>query len=240
MGRAFFMRLLVVEDSDLLRDSLVQGLREADYAVDASADGTAGLRLAQENVYDVILLDLMLPGMDGLTILRRLRQAQVRASVLVLTARDTPADRATGLDCGADDYLVKPFAFPELLARVRALVRRKLAAKDPTVRVGDLEINTASRLARRSGQTIELSAREYALLEFLARHAGHVVTRAEIWEHVYDFNSDADSNVVDVFIGLLRKKIERPGLPRLVHTHRGQGYLLGEAAAAGAKARADE
>ena len=222
------MRVLVIEDFEVLRDSIAQGLREAGFTVDTAADGEAGLWHAQSNDYDVIVLDLMLPRIDGLTILKRLRAKQNNTHVLILTARDTSADRVKGLDSGADDYLVKPFVFAELVARVRALVRRRYDVKSPVIRIADLEIDTASRTARRGGESMELSAREYALLEFLAHRAGHVVTRTEIWEHVYDFNSTAESNVVDVFIGHLRKKIERPGLARLIHTRRGLGYMLGE------------
>jgi DNA-binding response OmpR family regulator len=147
---------------------------------------------------------------------------------LILTAKDTVEDRVIGLNSGADDYLVKPFAFDELLARVRALVRRRYDKKDPVIRVDDLEIDTARRTVRRGGRVIDLSAREYALLEFLAARAGQVVSRTAIWEHVYDFHSDPESNVVDVYVGHLRKKIERPGRPKLIHTRRGEGYLLGE------------
>ncbi len=222
------MRVLVVEDFAILRESIVLGLREAGFAVDAASEGESGLGLAQTNDYDVIVLDLMLPKLDGLTILRRLRAAKSAAHVLILTARDAPPDRVTGLDSGADDYLVKPFVFAELLARVRALVRRRYDAKSPLLEVGDLVIDTATRSVRRGGESMELSEREFSLLHFLALRAGEVVTRTEIWEHIYDANSLAESNVVDAFIRLLRKKIERPGLPPLIHTRRGHGYMLGE------------
>ncbi len=222
-------RLLIIEDSDLLRDSLEQGLREAGYDVAVAADGPSGFNLAVEGAFDIIILDLMLPGLDGLSLLRQLRQIQSRqgAFVLILTSRDTPNDRVKGLDSGADDYLIKPFEFAELLARVRVLARRKNSAKSPLLRIADLEIDTASRKVRRGDSEVPLSAREYALLEFLAANPERIVTRAEIWNHVYDFHSAADSNVVDVFVGLLRKKIERPGMARLLHTRRGQGYMLG-------------
>lgn len=221
------MRILVIEDAQLLRESLEQGLGEAGFEVSSAADGRAGLALARQHPFDLIVLDLNLPGLDGLDVLAQLRRAQTAAFVLILTARDTHRDRATGLNAGADDYLIKPFAFPELLARIRTLLRRR-EAHDPVLRVGDLEIHTAARTVRRAGQAVELSAREYALLELLASHAGQVVTRAQIWRHVYDANSSADSNVVDVFIGLLRKKIERAGCAKLLHTRRGQGYLLAD------------
>ena len=222
------MRVLVVEDYAPLRKSLSQGLRHEGFAVDATGDGDEGLWYATTNDYDVIVLDLMLPGTDGLTILRRLREAGRESHVLVLTAKGDVADRVRGLNLGADDYLVKPFAFAELLARVRALVRRAYDAKDPVLRVGDLEIDTAARSARRGGEPLRLTAREYALLELLALRAGQVVSRTAVWEHVYEFDSEAHSNVVDVYIGYLRRKTERGGRPRLIHTRRGQGYVLGE------------
>jgi DNA-binding response OmpR family regulator len=222
------MRVLLIEDFELLRDSLATGLREAGFAVDVAAEGKTGLWHATTIDYDVIILDLMLPQIDGLSILKQLRSAGRGTHVLILTAKDTSADRVTGLDAGADDYLVKPFDFAELLARVRALVRRKYDAKSPTICVADLELDTTTRSVRRGGQVVELSAREFALLEFLASRAGQVVSRTEIWEHVYEFDSTADSNVVDAFIRLLRRKIERPDLPKLIHTRRGHGYCLGE------------
>lgn len=224
------MRILLVEDYAPLRKATAQGLEEAGFAVDTAADGEEGLWYARSNDYDVIILDLMLPGMDGLTILDRLREAGSPVHVLILTARDTLEDKVRALNIGADDYLVKPFAFEELLARVRALVRRRYQTKNPVIRIDDLEIDTARRTARRAGETIELTAREYALLEFLALRAGELVSRTEIWEHVYDFHSSAQSNVVDVYIGYLRHKIEREGRARLIHTRRGQGYVLEEEA----------
>jgi DNA-binding response OmpR family regulator len=223
------MRILVVEDYAPLRKAVVQGLEEAGFAVDATGDGQEGLWYAKDDSYDVIVLDLMLPGLDGLTLLKRVREAGNNTHVLILTAKDTLDDRLRGLNLGADDYLTKPFAFEELLARIRALVRRKYDAKNPLIRVGDLEVDTVRHAVHRGGQPIELTAREYALLEFLAVRAGSLVTRTDIWEHVYEFHSSPESNVVDVYIGYLRKKIERPGLPRLIHTRRGQGYLFGEA-----------
>lgn len=221
------MRLLLVEDYAPLRESLAEGLAEAGFAVDSAAEGEEGLWYARSNDYDVIILDLMLPKVDGLTILKTLRQLGNPVHVLILTARDTLPDRVRGLDCGADDYLVKPFAFEELLARVRALIRRRYEVKNPLICIADLEIDTAAHRVRRAGNTIELTAREYALLEFLALRAGDIVARTDIWEHVYDFHSSAQSNVVDVCIRRLRTKLEGPGLPPLIHTHRGQGYMLG-------------
>ncbi|MHB8972486.1 MAG: response regulator [Pirellulaceae bacterium] len=222
------MRILVVEDYAPIRNAVTQGLREAGFAVDEAADGRNGLWFAESNDYDVIVLDLMLPEIDGLTILKKLRAAKRRSCVLILTAKDQLEDRVEGLNSGADDYLIKPFAFAELLARVRTLVRRKYDQHDPVLRIADLEIDTAARAVRRRERTIELTAREYSLLEYLAVRTGELVTRTDIWEHVYDFHSESQSNVVDVYIGYLRKKIEVPDLPKLIHTRRGQGYWLGE------------
>lgn len=223
------MRLLLIEDYAPLRRSTALGLREAGFAVDESGDGEEGCWYATSNAYDVIILDLMLPGMDGLSILRRLRQSGSPTHVLVLTARDAVEDRIAGLDAGADDYLVKPFAFEELLARVRALTRRAYVQKDPVVRIEDLEVDTAAREVRRGGERVALTPREFALLEFLAMRAGQLVTRADIWEHCYDFQSESASNVIDVYIGYLRRKLECTGQAKLIHTRRGQGYILGAA-----------
>jgi len=220
------MRVLVVEDYAPLRESVAQALREEGFAVDASADGEEGLWYAQTGEYDAIVLDIVLPRLDGLSVLKRIRGSGRQTPTLLLTAKDTVADRVTGLNLGADDYLVKPFALEELLARVRALLRRKYETADPVIRVRDMELNTVSRLVFRDGKRIDLTGREYVLLEFLAHRAGEIVTRAEVWEHVYDFRSTVDSNVVDVYIRYLRKKLEHCGLPRLIHTRRGQGYIL--------------
>ncbi|QDU98695.1 response regulator [Lignipirellula cremea] len=222
------MRILVVEDYAPLREAVAQGLREAGFAVDAAVDGTEGWWHAEATDYDVIVLDLMLPGIDGLTILKKLRAINRRSCVLILTAKDQLENRVEGLNLGADDYLIKPFAFDELLARVRTLVRRRYDQRDPVLRIGDLEVNTAAQTVRRGSRHIELTAREYALLEYLAVRAGEPVSRTHIWEHVYDFHSDSQSNVVDVYIGYLRRKIESDELPRLIHTKRGQGYMLGD------------
>jgi DNA-binding response OmpR family regulator len=228
------MRILVVEDYQPLREAVVQGLREAGYAVDEASNGQDGLRQARSNEHDVIILDLMLPGLDGLSVLKTLRQQSCPACILVLTAKDTSEDKVKGLELGADDYLVKPFVFAELLARIKALIRRKYETKTTVLRIADLEIDISHRTVRRGGPMIDLSGREYALLEYLAMNANRTVSRSDIWQHVYDFNASLESNVVDVYVGLLRKKIERPGSPRLIHTKRGQGYMLGELADAGA------
>ncbi len=220
------MRVLVVEDYAPLRRSLERGLREAGYAVDAVADGADGLAYARCDVYDVVVLDVMLPSMDGLTVLERLRGDGNAARVLLLTARDTVDDRVNGLDRGADDYLVKPFAFEELLARVRALVRRRHRQARPTITIDDLEIDTSARAVRRGGEPVELTAREYSILEVLARRVDQVVTRDEIWDAIYDFDAERGSNVVDVYVGYIRRKLERNGRRRLLHTRRGIGYVL--------------
>lgn len=224
------MRILIVEDSLTLRLALVQGLQEAGHAVDAAADGQTGLRRAQSGEYDVIVLDLMLPKMDGMTVLHRLRAGGSASHVLILTARDAPQDRVLGLDGGADDYLVKPFDFAEFMARIRALVRRNYQVKTPTLCIGDLEVDAAARTVRRAGEAVALTPKEYALLEFLALRHGQVVSRTDIWEHVYDGLDESTSNVVDVRIGCLRKKIDPPHLRPLIHTRRGHGYILTEEA----------
>lgn len=222
------MRILVIEDYQPLRESLVQALSEEGFAVDQSADGKEGLWYALGNPYDAVVLDLMLPGIDGFEVLRQMRERKLETHVLILTARDAVSDRVRGLDAGADDYLVKPFAMDELLSRIRALVRRGYSHKDPVIRIGDIAVNTSNRTVSRDNEPIDLTAREYALLEYLAMRAGEVVTRADIWEHVYDFNSNATSNVVDVYIGYLRKKLG-PRHGKMIHTRRGQGYVLREA-----------
>jgi DNA-binding response OmpR family regulator len=221
------MRVLIVEDQERLRNWLQKGLKEAGFVVDAAGDGKEGLWYAEGNSYDAIVLDLMLPGLDGLSILRRLREAGREDQVLILTAKDTVPDRVKGLDLGADDYLVKPFAFEELLARIRALVRRGYGKHSPVIEIGDLRIDTAKRQVWRGEQEIELRAMEYKLLEYLARRAGEAVSRTEIWEHLYDFASETVSNVVDVYIGSLRRKLDRPGTKSLIQTRRGLGYVLG-------------
>ena len=222
------MRLLVVEDYAPLRDSLAKGLRDSGYAVDATGNGSEGLWFAENHPYDAIVLDLMLPGMDGMKILGTLRKAGNTTPVLVLTAKDAVPDRIAGLDAGADDYMVKPFAFAELLARVRALVRRRYGASATTIRIADLEIDTQARRVNRAGQVIALSAREYALLEYLAHRTGHIVSRTELWDHAYDEAAEPGSNVLDVHISHLRRKIDDGHTTKLIHTKRGQGYTLGE------------
>ena len=220
------MRVLVVEDYPPIRDAVAESLRESGYAVDVSSDGQDGLWAAKTTNYDCIVLDWMLPKLSGLEVLRQLRDDRHNSPVLMLTAKDTTEDRIAGLDSGADDYLVKPFSLAELSARVRALIRRHYITKNPTLIVGDLEIDTTSKRVQRTGQLIELSAREYMLLEYLAVRGGQVVSRTDIWNHLYDMCDQSSSNVVDVYIGYLRRKLEASGGSRLIHTRRGLGYVL--------------
>ncbi len=220
------MKVLVIEDYGPLRQSLCQGLQEEGYTVESAADGEEGLWMAQTGQADVIILDLMLPGLDGLSLLQRLRQGDARTAVLVLTARGAVEDRVTGLNLGADDYLAKPFSFEELLARVQALLRRRYDHRSPVVHCGALRIDTASRQVFLAGRQVHLSPREYNLLELLARRGGEVVSRQEIWDNLYEFESTVSSNVVDVYIGYLRKKLETPDGAGLIETVRGHGYRL--------------
>ncbi len=228
------MRILIVEDSARLQRTLATALRRSNYAVDAAGDGEEGLWLAQTGVYDLVVLDIMLPKRDGLAVLAELRRQGNPVHVLLLTARDTVADRVQGLRTGGDDYLVKPFALDELLARVEALCRRAYGAKQPSLRIADLEIDTVARAVRRAGQSVELTAREYLLLEYLARRRGHIVSRTEIEDHIYNGNVDPMSNVVDSAVCSLRKKIGATGTVPLIHTRRGLGYVLDEMQGVGA------
>ncbi len=220
------MRILVVEDEAGIARFIRQGLSEAGYAVDVASDGEEGLDYALVAPYDLIILDILLPKMDGLRLLRELRDRGVRTPVLLLTALDAVDDRVRGLDSGADDYLVKPFAFPELLARVRALLRRPPLQSNTVLRVGDLEMDLVRREVRRAGRRIDLSPREFSLLEYLMRHPNQVLTRTQIAEHIWNFDFYAESNVVDVYIGYLRRKIDRGFDRPLIHTVRGVGYRL--------------
>ena len=220
------MRVLVVEDHKPMLRAIRQGLEEEGFAVDVAADGEEGSFKAQSANYDVIILDLMLPKMDGLSVLQKLRREGCTAQVLVLTARGGIDDKVKGLDLGADDYLTKPFQWEELLARLRALIRRGHQVKDPILRIHDLEIDTAARTAKRGGKAIKLTPREYALLQFLAFHRGKVVSRSMIWEHLYDEHDENTSNVVDVYIRYLRTKIDKDFDPPLILTRWGEGYML--------------
>jgi DNA-binding response OmpR family regulator len=220
------LRVLLVEDSERLRRTLGTALKHAGYAADVVADGTEGQWMAESVEYDVIVLDVMLPGVDGLSILTRLRQAGRDTHVLLLTAKDAVQDRVRGLRLGADDYLVKPFSLDELLARVEVLVRRRHGNKRPRLRFGDLEIDTAGRRAFRAGRQIDLSPREYSLLHYLALHPGEVVSRTQIEAATYDERAELMSNVVDAAIYALRKKLDHPGLPSIIQTRRGMGYVF--------------
>lgn len=222
------MRILVVEDEPSIAQFVQQGLTEAGHAVDLVVNGRDGLSFALAADYDVLLLDIMLPQLDGLDLLRELRRRGNKTPALMLTARDTVDDRVAGLDAGADDYLVKPFAFPELMARIRALLRRPPLQTSTTLQVADLEMNTARREVTRNGRLIDLSPREYAVLEYLMRHQNQVLTRTQIGEHVWNFDFYNESNVVDVYIGYLRRKIDKGETLPLFHTVRGVGYRIGE------------
>ncbi len=220
------MRLLLVEDDPVIAASLSKGLREQAYAVDVATDGDAAVYQAAINPYDAIVLDVMLPIRDGFSVCRELRRRGFTVPVLMLTARDAVSDRIEGLDTGADDYLTKPFEFGELLARLRALLRRPAALTPAVLRVADLELDTHGQRATRAGQALGLTTKEYALLEFLARNAGRVVGRAEISDHVWDDHYDPCSNLIESYINRVRKKVDRPGSPPLIQTRRGAGYVL--------------
>lgn len=220
-------KILVVEDEERIRQFLQRGLSFEGYRVDIAPDGTTGLELARENPPDLVLLDLMLPGMDGLEVCRRIR-AVSDVPILMLTAKETIEDRVTGLDAGADDYLVKPFAFDELLARVRALLRRSQPTQPQVYRFADLELDTGTRQGRRGGQTFDLTAKEYELLELFMRHPRQVLTRDLIFDRVWDYDFGGESNIIEVYVRYLRQKTEFDDLPRLIHTVRGIGYVLRE------------
>lgn len=218
-------RLLLIEDNDGLRTSLARGLTGHGFLIDAVADGLAGWERASVAEHDLLILDRMLPGLDGLEILRRLRRAGSAVPVLVLTARDAIEDRVSGLNAGADDYLVKPFAVDELLARIRTLLRRGRHHADPVISVADVEIDTVGRLVRRHGRRIDLTPKEYTLLEILASRCGTVVPRLELQQRLYPGAGAAGSNVVDVLVGRLRRKLHPPGSTPVIHTRRGFGYI---------------
>jgi two-component system copper resistance phosphate regulon response regulator CusR len=220
------MRVLLVEDDPRIARFVSQGLREQTYAVDMTADGEDALYKLSINDYDAVILDVMIPGRNGFEVCRELRAAGSNVPVIMLTARDALHDRITGLDTGADDYLTKPFEFAELLARLRALLRRGHVVRPAALIVADLVIDTRAHRVTRAGRHVELTAKEYALLEYLAREQGRVLSRAEIAEHVWDENFDPFSNLIDVNINRLRRKIDAPFLAPLIHTRRGEGYML--------------
>lgn len=220
------MRVLVIEDEPGIAQFVCQGLTEAGYAVDMALDGELGLSYALAAEYDLIVLDILLPRLGGLQLLEKLRSQSIKAPVLLLTALDGVEDRVRGLEAGADDYLVKPFAFSELLARIRALLRRPPLQVDTVLRVGELEMDTAKREVRRAGSLIELSQREFAVLEYLMRHPSQVLTRTQIAEHVWNFDFFNESNVVDVYVGYLRRKLDKGFNKSVIQTLRGMGYRL--------------
>jgi two-component system copper resistance phosphate regulon response regulator CusR len=220
------MRLLVVEDEKKVASFIRKGLEEEGYAVDVAADGESGLELALDQVHDLIILDIHLPRMNGLCVLQELRRKKVTTPVLLLTVRATIEDKVLGLDAGADDYLTKPFAFQELVARVRALLRRRAEAEPPVLQIADLVLDPARRTVFRGGEKIELTAKEYTLLDYLMRNPGRVLTRTLIGEHVWDYDFDTSTNVIDVYVNYLRKKIDAGRETKLIHTVRGVGYML--------------
>ena len=221
------MRALLIEDDLTIADFISRGLREAGFTVEHATDGDAGLQLAATAAYDVAIVDIMLPQQDGLSVIREMRRRNVRTPVLILSARHTVDDRVTGLEAGGDDYLIKPFAFTELLARVQALIRRATGAPASTsLTVGELTLDLRSRRATRAGREIELRPREFALLEYLMRNAGRVVSKTMILSHVWDYSFDPQTNVVDVLVFRLREKIDKDFPTRLIHTVRGSGYVL--------------
>lgn len=220
------VKLLVVEDSERLRRALLAGLKRCGFTVDIAANGPEGLAFAETNDYDVILLDLMLPGLDGLSVLKKVRDGGRRAQVLILSARDQVADRVKGLELGADDYLIKPFAFEELVARIRVLVRRRHELKSPEIKVGQIRIDMAGRKVDANGQSIALTPAEYNLLEYLALRHGHVISKSQLHDQLYDSDSLAASNVIEVLISNIRKKVRHTGAEDVIKTKRGFGYCI--------------
>jgi len=220
------MRILVVEDEKKVASFIKKGLQEEHYAVDIAYDGEEGLALVQINEYDLILLDIMLPKLDGMEVLRRIRGNGFGVPILILTAKDSVEDIVTGLDTGSDDYLTKPFSFAELVARVRALLRRKAKEKTDILTIGDLRLSTSTHRVKRGTREIELTPKEYALLEYFMRNPNRILTRALITEHVWDYHFDPETNVIDVYVNYLRKKIDQGFEKKLIHTIRGSGYMM--------------
>ena len=221
------MRILVVEDEKKIADFIKRGLKEEGFAVDTAQDGENGLFLAKTNNYDLILLDLMLPKLDGIEVCKKLREEKISLPIIMLTAKDAVKDKVTGLDAGADDYLTKPFAFEELLARIRVILRKKSEQQQAAkLQVGDLSLDLTTHKVTRAGKEIELTTKEFALLEYLMRNEGKVVTRTMISEHVWDIDFDTFTNVIDVYINYLRNKIDSDNKKKLIQTVRGRGYIL--------------
>jgi heavy metal response regulator len=225
-GAVLLMRLLVVEDEKKVSSFIKKGLEEEGYAVDLASDGETGLMMGLDGVHNLIILDVNLPRMDGLSVLQQLRKKKVTTPVLLLTVRAAIEDKVLGLDTGADDYLTKPFSFQELLARVRALLRRRTEAEPPLLRVADITLDPARRLVFRGQEKIELTTKEFALLGYFMRNPGRVLTRTMIAEHVWDYDFDPMTNVIDVYVNYLRKKIDSGREAKLIHTVRGAGYVL--------------
>lgn len=222
------MRLLVVEDEKKVSSFIKKGLEEEGYSVDLAHDGKTGYQMAMDRVHDLIVLDINLPGMNGLSVLHELRRARVHTPVLLLTVRANIEDKVLGLDSGADDYLTKPFAFDELVARIRALLRRRTEAGQSVFQFADLVLDPAHRTVFRGDRQIDLTAKEYALLEYFMRNPGRVLTRTSIAEHVWDYDFDSATNIIDVYVNYLRKKIDADGAGKLIHTVRGVGYVMKE------------
>lgn len=222
------MRILLVEDEKKIASFIERGLKEEHYAVDVAGDAEKALFLAEVNIYDLMIVDIMLPGKDGLAVCRELRGKKIDVPILILTAKDTVRDKVLGLNSGADDYLTKPFAFEELLARVRALLRRKKADKATLLKIADLELDQVTHKVRRAGQEISLTSKEYALLEYFMLNASQVITRTMISEHVWNEDFDSFTNVIDVYVNYLRNNIDRGFKKQLINTIRGVGYILKE------------
>ena len=222
------MRILIVEDEKKIAEFIKRGLREENYAADTALNGLDGLRLAEENPYDLVILDVMLPGMDGVSLCGALRSRGFSAPIIMLTAKSLVEDKVKGLDSGANDYLTKPFAFEELLARIRAILRKKGTGSVNVLKVGDLTLDLLAHKVARAGKDIELTSKEYALLEYLMRNAERIVTRTMISEHVWDIDFDTFTNVIDVYINYLRNKVDSGFSKKLIHTIRGRGYVLRE------------
>lgn len=220
------MRILVVEDEKKVASFVKKGLEEESYAVDVAYDGEEGLFLAENNDYDLIILDVMIPKKTGIEVVKTLRDSKVETPVIMLTAKDSVSDRVKGLDSGCDDYLTKPFAFDELIARVRALLRRGTKEKSVQLKIADIVMDLTTHKVTRAGQEIELTSKEYALLEYFVRNKGRILTRTNIAEHVWDYNFDSFTNVIDVYVNYLRNKIDKNFPTKLIHTVRGVGYIL--------------
>ncbi len=227
-GKEHSMRILVVEDERKVAQLIQKGLVEEQYLVDVALDGERGLAMSEGQHYDLFIVDVMLPKMNGLELVKGLRDHQQKAPILMLTAKTTIEDKVAGLDSGADDYLTKPFAFEELLARIRSLFRRGAQQKSTILTIADLELDTVTHKARRGGKTIELTAKEYALLDYFLQNKDRVLTRSAISEHIWDYNFDTGTNIIDVYINHLRNKVDNTFEPKLIHTVRGVGYVMRE------------